>query len=108
MGREMLGFRADEAAVIGLKDAMMSGLHGFWHSIKSLFGFGPARWGEVGEFFTNVFMPYLVGGIIPGLMAGAASYFLGRPLVAAYQKRRKSRLLKLAEKRRLKTQEPAE
>ena len=100
MGRGMLGFGQDEAAVMGLKDTMMSGLHGFWHSIKSLFGFGPARWQEVGEFFSNVFVPYFVGGIIPGLFAGIVCYFLSSPLVAAYQKRRKARLIKTAEKRR--------
>lgn len=100
MGRAMLGFRKDEAEVVSLKEAMMSGMHGFWHSVKSIFGFGPARWHEVGEFFANVFVPYFVGGIFPGLFAGIICYFLSRPLVAAYQKRRKARLFKIAEKRR--------
>ena len=29
--------------------------------------------------------PYFVGGLLPGLIAAIASYYLTRPLIAAYQ-----------------------
>ena len=33
-----------------------------------------------------IFLPYLVGGIIPGIIAGMVFYYLTIPLVGAYQK----------------------
>lgn len=43
-------------------------------------------------FLDHVFWPYLVGGIGPGLVTAAIFYWLLRPLVAAYQNRRRGRL----------------
>jgi uncharacterized protein (DUF2062 family) len=43
-------------------------------------------------FLRAVFVPYLVGGIAPGLFAATGIYFLVRPVIAAYQKRRRSKL----------------
>ena len=39
-----------------------------------------------------MFLPYLVGGIVPGLIAGLACYYLSLPVIAAYQKRRRGAL----------------
>jgi uncharacterized protein len=36
-----------------------------------------------------VFLPYLVGGIVPGLLASAVMYYLSMSLVRAYQNRRR-------------------
>jgi hypothetical protein len=46
-----------------------------------------------------IFVPYLVGGLLPGLGAAVASYWLGRPVVAAFQKRRRNKLMKRAKQR---------
>lgn len=98
-GQLMLGHGAADADVLGLKAAIWAGLHGIWHSCLSLVGLSTQRWGEVGEFLKAVFMPYLLGGIIPGIIAGIVCYILARPLVAAYQKRRRAKLFKRADKR---------
>ena len=47
-----------------------------------------------------IFLPYLVGSIVPGLAMAIACYMLCRPLVAAYQKRRRERLAEHAARRR--------
>lgn len=47
-----------------------------------------------------IFLPYLLGGLLPGALAAVASYLLSRPVVAAYQKRRRERLQARAERRR--------
>lgn len=44
-------------------------------------------------------LPYFVGGIGPGLIAAVASYFIVRPVVAAYQKRRRAKLVARAKAR---------
>jgi hypothetical protein len=45
----------------------------------------------------QIFLPYLVGGILPGLLAGVVCYWFIGPIVEAYQKRRRRRLAKRAE-----------
>ncbi len=45
----------------------------------------------------QIFLPYLVGGILPGLLAGVICYWFIGPIVEAYQKRRRRRLAKRAE-----------
>jgi len=48
-----------------------------------------ADWSGLAVFWTEVFYPYLVGGIIPGVVCGTISYYLSVPVIRAYQKRRK-------------------
>lgn len=50
-------------------------------------------------FLKAVFVPYLVGGIAPGLLASGVTYVLVRPVVAAYQQRRRLRLAAAAKAR---------
>lgn len=57
-----------------------------------------ADWSGLARFYDDVFFPYLIGGIVPGLVAGAVCYWISVPLIRAYQHRRKGRLKeKLAE-----------
>lgn len=44
-------------------------------------------------------VPYFVGGLIPGVLCAVISFFLLRPMVRAYQKRRQKRLVERARKR---------
>ena len=101
LGLDLMGLNLDEAEVLGLMDAIFAGIHGTWHSILSLVGLSAPAWSNVNEFFMSVFLPYFVGGLVPGLIAGIACYFLARPLVSAYQSRRRTRIRKRAEKRRM-------
>jgi uncharacterized protein (DUF2062 family) len=43
-------------------------------------------------FLKAVFLPYLIGGVGPGLLTSSAIYALVRPVIAAYQTRRRSKL----------------
>ena len=43
---------------------------------------------RMNEFLNGVFMPYSLGGLILGIFIAVISYFLLRPLVATYQKKR--------------------
>ncbi|WP_240512205.1 DUF2062 domain-containing protein [Pseudoruegeria sp. SK021] len=59
-----------------------------WHNVTSLVTSDVAHWNLLDVFFRGVFLPYLVGGIIPGLLAATLAYLISRPIMAAYQKRR--------------------
>ncbi len=50
------------------------------------------------EFFGSIFLPYLVGGAGPGILCAAVCYWLLRPLVATYQKRRRLRMQRRADR----------
>jgi len=61
-----------------------------WHNLMALFTRQKADWHGLSIFYDEVFFPYFVGGIIPGVICATFCYYLSVPLIAAYQKRRKS------------------
>lgn len=63
-----------------------------WRNFVALFTPDPTHWDGLALFFDRVFLPYALGGLIPGLLAGIAAYFLSEPVVEMYQKRRRKRL----------------
>ena len=70
-----------------------------WANFRALFTPAVAEWSHLSAFFHGIFLPYLIGGLLPGLAAAALSYALSRPVIAAYQKARIKRLKKRFEKR---------
>ena len=46
-------------------------------------------WSGLTIFWHEVFYPYLIGGILPGIICATIAYYLSVPLLRAYQKRRK-------------------
>lgn len=70
-----------------------------WHNFLAVFTRAEAEWDGLSRFFFRVFLPYLVGGILPGLGAAVVAYYLSRPVITAYQKQRIKRLKKRYEKR---------
>lgn len=71
----------------------------FWANIRAMFGDEVTHWERLEQFFHQVFLPYLVGGVLLGSVAGLVSYYLGLPLIIGYQKlrrkRREDRIVKL-------------
>lgn len=49
-------------------------------------------WSRLEVFYHEVFFPYLVGGILPGLVLSIVGYYVTLPLIRAYQKRRRGTL----------------
>ncbi|WP_101065586.1 DUF2062 domain-containing protein [Roseovarius salinarum] len=64
-----------------------------WRDFKSnliaIFTDTPANWSKLALFYDEVFFPYMVGGIIPGLVTGLIAYHISLPLIRAYRNRRK-------------------
>lgn len=71
-----------------------------WHNFKAIFTPERAHWTELHRFYDDVFFPWMVGSIIPGLVCGVICYYLSVPVIRAYQKRRVARLRKKMEKLR--------
>ena len=51
-------------------------------------------WSRLEVFYQEVFFPYMIGGIIPGLIIASVGYYLSEPIIRAYQNRRKGFLIK--------------
>jgi len=63
-----------------------------WHNFKAIFTHEKSDWSHLAAFYDEVFLPYLIGGLIPGVLFGLAGYYLSLPLIKAYQNRRKGAL----------------
>lgn len=63
-----------------------------WQNLWALFTPERTDWRGLGLFYHEVFLPYLVGGVLPGLIAATACYILFVPVIAAYQNRRRKKL----------------
>ena len=74
-----------------------------WENLKALFTGQDADWVGLSEFYDDVFFPYMIGAIIPGIVSGLVCYYLSVPVIRAYQKRRNKGVLK-ARLRRLRQQ----
>lgn len=64
----------------------------FWRNITSLFSDDVAHWDRLHRFFLRVYLPYLLGGFILGVVGGISSYYISLPVILAYQSRRKKKL----------------
>jgi uncharacterized protein len=62
------------------------------HNIVAVFTGQEAHWDKLSVFYDDVFLPYMIGGIIPGLVCAIAAYYFSLPVILVYQKRRQARL----------------
>ncbi len=63
-----------------------------WRNVVAIFTDDTTHWENLARFYDRVFLPYLVGGILPGLVAAVVSFYLALPVLGAYQKRRTKKL----------------
>ncbi len=72
-------------------------------NIWAIFTEDVADWRGLSEFFWNIFLPYLVGGMVPGILIGMICYYISLPVIGTYQKlrdrQRRERVEKALEKR---------
>lgn len=61
-------------------------------NIWALFTEKDADWTALQVFYHDIFYPYMIGGIVPGVIAGLATYYLSVPIIRAYQHRRRGAL----------------
>ena len=99
LGRTVLGMNAKDDDFQSLHSAFWQATTDAWQLIQSWFGVAERPHG-LADFISNLFLPYLVGGTIIGLVLGAITYFLLKPVIGAYQARRNMTMSERREKRR--------
>lgn len=70
-----------------------------WHNFIALFSSATTDWSRLAVFYDDIFLPFLVGGIGPGVLCGVAGYVLAVPVIRAYKARRRKMLATRWEKR---------
>ncbi len=61
-------------------------------NLFSVFNGEQAHWTRLLRFWDEVYLPYMLGGLILGLPFAVLAYFVHLPLVRAYQRRRQKKL----------------
>lgn len=59
-----------------------------WSNFAAIFTPQVPHWDNLWVFFHGIFLPYLIGGLLPGLAAGLATHWLSKPVIASYQRGR--------------------
>lgn len=94
LGRWMLGLPPLRGSDHNLRDSISDAFGDLWHNFKAIFTAEQTRWADLIVFYNDVFFPWMVGSIVPGIICGLVSYALSVPVIRAYQKRRSGRLRK--------------
>lgn len=93
-GHLLLGTEFEEGLHRSLVDKFFGAASDLVTNFWALFTDRDANWQDLSQFYDEVFFPYLVGGIIPGIVAGLIAYYLSLPVITAYQKHRAARIRK--------------
>lgn len=76
-----------------------------FHNFKAVFTHERADWHGLLAFYDEIFFPYMVGCVVPGVLAATVCYIIALPLIRAYQKRRKKVLRGKLDQLRKKTEQ---
>lgn len=88
-GHWILGSRPVEGFENSLMEKFWGAGNDLWHNFRSIFTDDIAQWRRLGIFYDEVFFPYLVGGVLPGIIAATVCYYLSVPVIRVYQNRRR-------------------
>lgn len=99
-GNFLLGRDPDQTRIGRVGHAFGDAWMSLWRNFLALFTDRDANWSGLGTFFHDVFIPYLVGGVVPGVITATGIYILAVPFIRAYQARRERTKEARLEKRR--------
>lgn len=95
LGRWMLGVKGSMAPAAILNAFTAAGSQ-LTHNFMAIFDGRVAQWDQLQTFFQAIFLPYLVGSIIPGLVSALIAHHLTVRVVQGYQRHRAARLARRA------------
>lgn len=83
----------------GIGAAFASAGSDIWRNFKAIFTHDVAHWDGLLQFWKQIYLPYFIGAVGPGILLSLVFYYLTIPLVEAYQKSRAARSIEQSEKR---------
>ncbi len=107
-GHWILGTELQEGELRALSRKFGDAGSDLWHNFVAIFTDAQMDWSGLAIFSRDVFYPYLIGGIIPGVIFATIAYYLAVPILVAYQKRRRGLIKAKFEALKAKTAAKAE
>jgi uncharacterized protein (DUF2062 family) len=98
-GRWILGIPAQGTLLPDVLGAFGQASVQLWRNAAAILGPEQMHWDSLGRFYDRIFLPYLVGSIIPGTLAAVAMHYISLPVINAYQSLRRKRLHARLERR---------
>ncbi|MFD2738145.1 DUF2062 domain-containing protein [Sulfitobacter aestuarii] len=87
-GYWILGTRLDEAEHRSFGGKFIDAGRDLQENFIAIFTDTRMDWTGLAVFFKQIFYPYLIGGILPGILCASVCYYISVPVLRAYQKRR--------------------
>ncbi|MDA5556672.1 DUF2062 domain-containing protein [Shimia sp. MMG029] len=106
-GHFLLGTEFEKGHELSLGAKFANAGADLWHNLFALFTDEVPDWSGLRIFYDEVFYPYMIGGIIPGIIAATIMYYLSVPVIRAYQKRRSAKFAERIAKARARAEEAA-
>ena len=88
-GYALLGTEFDEGKHRSFGGKFADAGQDLWNNFLAMFTDRVADWHGLAVFYNEVFFPYLIGGLIPGVITASISYYVSVPLIRAFKNRRK-------------------
>lgn len=104
-GHFLLGTEFEEGEERSLIRKFTDAGYDLLHNFVAMFTDADMDWHGLSVFWGEVFYPYLIGGIFPGLIAATVAYYLTVPVIRAYQKRRAKQIQAKVEDLKAKAQQ---
>ncbi len=108
VGRRVMGIGRGGDDIKAVMNAFWETGASLWKSFKGLFGFGPGGHVDLYKFWSEIFVPYMIGGLIIGTTLALMAYCIAKPSVAAFQKSRRNKLKARHIRRHAKTDSSAD
>lgn len=91
-GHFLLGSRPVRHVKHGLGDMFSGAWLDLWHNFQAIFTSAKTDWTQLKLFYDDIFLPFMIGGLITGVIGATLMYMVTLPLVTAYQNSRRKRL----------------
>lgn len=91
-GYVLMGGRPMASSARDLPDLFYGVWADIFGNLGALFRLEEMDWSRFATFVDTVFLPYLIGGIIPGIICATLCYFASLKLIGAYQGHRRRKL----------------
>lgn len=105
-GHFLLGTEFEEGDKQSLASKFANAGADLWYNLIALFSEDQKMdWHGLSVFYDEVFFPYLVGSVLPGIITATVCYYLSVPVIRAYQKRRTAKFRKKVAAAKAKAQE---
>jgi len=92
LGSWMMGIPHRSGVDPNLAQIFVDAGYDLWHNFTAIFTAEKIDWHGLRVFYDDVFLPYLIGGLIPGAIVATFCYYLAVPVIRAYQNSRRKRL----------------